>query len=83
MNAGKSFEQDFIKSVPDTIYHYRFKDGTAAWGEGEATRFQATNICDFLLFDGRMFLLELKIKGNQSLYLHPKSTQRIINGQYQ
>ena len=38
MNAGKSFEQDFIKSVPDTIYHYRFKDGTAAWGEGEGTR---------------------------------------------
>ena len=34
MNAGKVFENDLIKSVPDNIYHYRFKDGTAAWGEG-------------------------------------------------
>lgn len=59
-NAGKSFESDFVKSVPDTVYHYRFKDGTAAWGGGEETRFQHDNICDFLLNDGRMFLLELK-----------------------
>ena len=57
---GKSFERDFIKSVPDTVYHYRFKDGTAAWGEGDNTRFQSNNICDFLLFDGRLWLLELK-----------------------
>jgi len=59
-NAGKSFEQDFIKSVPDSVFHYRFKDGTAAWGEQEQTRFQAQNICDFLLHDGRMWLIELK-----------------------
>jgi recombination protein U len=60
MNAGKDFENDFIKSVPETIYHYRFKDGTAAWGQGENTRFQHDNICDFLIHDGRMLLLELK-----------------------
>lgn len=67
MNAGKLFEQDFIKSVPDTVFHYRFKDGTAGWGEGEATRFQATNICDFLLFDGRLILLELKSHKGKSI----------------
>lgn len=67
MNAGKSFEQDFIKSVPDTVYHYRFKDGTAAWGEQERTRFQHSNICDFLLFDGRLLLLELKSHKGKSI----------------
>jgi recombination protein U len=67
MNAGKSFESDFIKSVPESIYHYRFKDGTAAWGEGEATRFQAQNVCDFLLFDGRLILLELKSHQGKSI----------------
>ena len=66
-SAGKDFEQDFIKSVPESIYHYRFKDGTAAWGEGEKTRFQHQNVCDFLLFDGRMFLLELKSHKGKSI----------------
>lgn len=69
MNAGKSFEQDFIKSVPDTIYHYRFKDGTAgfAGAQNENVRFQAQNICDFLLFDGRLILLELKSHKGKSI----------------
>lgn len=69
MNAGKSFEQDFIKSVPDTIYHYRFKDGTAGFAgeKNENVRFQAQNICDFLLFDGRLILLELKSHKGKSI----------------
>lgn len=66
-NQGKLFENDFIKSVPDTVFHYRFKDGTAAWGEGEGTRFQAQNICDFLLFDRRLLLLELKSHKGKSI----------------
>lgn len=66
-NAGKDFEKDFISSVPDTIYRYRFKDGTAAWGEQEQTRFQHSNICDFLLFDGRLILLELKSHKGKSI----------------
>jgi recombination protein U len=62
INAGKNFESDFIKSVPDNIFHYRFKDGTAGFsgGRNENVRFQATNISDFLLFNGRLWLLELK-----------------------
>lgn len=61
-NAGKQFEEDFIKSVPESVYHYRFKDGTAGFAgcQNENVRFQATNIADFLLHDGRMWLLELK-----------------------
>jgi recombination protein U len=69
MNQGKQFESDFIKSVPDTIYHYRFKDGTAgfAGAQNENVRFQAQNICDFLLFDGRLILLELKSHKGKSI----------------
>jgi recombination protein U len=61
-NQGKQFEDDFIKSVPDNVYHYRFKDGTAgfAGAQNENVRFQATNIADFLLFDRRLYLVELK-----------------------
>jgi recombination protein U len=67
MNEGKKFEQDFIRSVPETVFKYRFKDGTAGWGEQDKTRFQAPNICDFLLFDGRLWLLELKSHKGKSI----------------
>lgn len=66
-NQGKIFEDDFIKSVPENVYHYRFKDGTAAWGESDKTRFQHNNICDFMLFDGRLILLELKSHQGKSI----------------
>lgn len=68
-NQGKQFEKDFIKSVPDTVFHYRFKDGTAgfAGAQNENVRFQAKNICDFQLFDGRLILLELKSHKGKSI----------------
>ena len=68
-NQGKAFEQDFIKSVPDTVFHYRFRDGTAGFSgtKNENVRFQAQNICDFLLFDGRLILLELKSHKGKSI----------------
>jgi recombination protein U len=67
-NAGKNFEKDFISSVPDTVFHYRFKDGTAAWGgSSDNVRFQHNNICDFLLYDGRLLLLELKSHKGKSI----------------
>ena len=67
-NAGKQFENDLKKSVPGNVFYYRFRDGTGAWGEGEKTRFQATNICDCLLFDGKkLLLLELKSHKGKSV----------------
>lgn len=66
-NEGKKFEEDFIKSVPESVFRYRFRDGTAGWGEQDKTRFQATNICDFMLFDGRLWLLELKSHKGKSI----------------
>jgi penicillin-binding protein-related factor A (putative recombinase) len=71
MTEGKQFEKDFKDSVPDDVFLYRFKDGTANWGdknENTLTRFQAQNICDFMIFTGaRLFLLELKTTKSLSL----------------
>jgi penicillin-binding protein-related factor A (putative recombinase) len=61
-NEGKKFEEDFYNSVPDDVFKYRFKDGTAGFSgqKNENVRFQAQNIADYIMFDGRLFLLELK-----------------------
>lgn len=68
MNNGKIFEQEIKASVPEDVFYYRFKDGTASWGKSDNTRFQAHNICDCMLFDGQMlYLLELKSHKGKSI----------------
>ena len=68
MNNGKRFEQDFKNSVPKSVYYYRFRDGTSAWGNQDNTRFQATNLCDCLLYSNTgLYLLELKSYKGMSL----------------
>lgn len=68
MNSGKRFENNFKKSIPNNVYIYRFKDGSASWGGNEKVRFQAKNICDFMLYrKPYLFLLELKSTKNKSL----------------
>ena len=67
MNEGKKFEQDIKNSVPDNVFYYRLKDGTAAWG-GEETRFQAQNACDCIMFlTPYMYMFELKSHKGKSL----------------
>ena len=72
-NSGKVFEQDFRKSLdlddPD-LFFYRFKDGTASWGNQENSfiRFQAKNISDCMIFFKRyLFIIELKSHKGKSL----------------
>lgn len=68
MNNGKRLESNFKKSVPNDIFYYRFKDGTASWDKGSLTRFQQKNICDCMLFDGnRLYLIELKSTKGKSI----------------
>lgn len=68
MNAGKQFEKDFKDSVPENVFYYRFRDGTASWGDQENTRFQQSNICDCMMFNDRfLYLLELKSHVGKSL----------------
>ena len=70
MNSGKRFEQNFKKSVPNNVFFYRFRDGTANWQHNDLVRFQQKNICDCMIFDGEMlFLLELKNHKGKSLPL--------------
>lgn len=57
---GKKFEEDFNKSVPENWTFIRLKDA-GGWSNGSNTRFTIHNVCDFLLFTGRvLFLLEMK-----------------------
>lgn len=68
MNSGKRFENNFKNSVPKDIFYYRFRDGSSSWGGNEKVRFQQTNICDCMLFDGKvLYLLELKSTKQKSL----------------
>jgi len=77
-NEGKQFEDDFKKSVPMYAFIYRFKDGTASWSDNVCpkcktqlvsnTRFQAQNICDFMVFNNpHLYFLELKSTKSKSL----------------
>lgn len=69
-NQGKRFEYNFKKSVPPRMFCYRFKDGTANFTgtKNENVRFQAHNICDYLVFNGqKLFLIELKAHKGKSL----------------
>lgn len=71
MSSGKKFETNFKNSVPDNIFYYRFRDGTSSWDKGKMTRFQQTNICDCMMYDGRfLYLLELKSTKGKSLSLN-------------
>ena len=68
MNNGKRFEQNFKNSVLKDVLFYRFKDGTSAWEKSEKTRFQAKNVCDCMVFNGKtLFLIELKQHKGKSL----------------
>lgn len=69
-NPGKAFEEDFKKSVPEDCFVYRFKDGTANFNgaKNENVRFQAKNICDFMVMTKEdLVLMELKSHAKVSI----------------
>ena len=68
INSGKRFEQNWKNSIPKDVFYYRFRDGSSSWGGNDKVRFQQTNICDCLMFDGDyLYLLELKSTKGKSL----------------
>lgn len=68
INNGKRFEMNFKNSVPDDIFFYRFKDGTASWGQSENVRFQASNMCDCMIYKMPVLIFaELKNHKGKSL----------------
>lgn len=67
-NAGKRFEEDFKKSVPEKYFIYRLRDSAGTWQGGDNTRFTPSNICDFIVMGiDKMYLLELKSHNGMSL----------------
>jgi recombination protein U len=69
-SVGKFFEADFKNSIPENVYHYRLKDGTAGFAgqKNENVRFQATNDFDFFVHaDTKLFGLELKSVADKRL----------------
>lgn len=78
MNEGKKFEKDFKDSMPKSVWCYRFRDGTASWNQDqENVRFQQTNICDFLVYANKLWLLELKTTAGSSLPYSSLKSQRL------
>lgn len=73
MNPGKKFELDWKKSVTNDVFIYRLRDSPANFGNDDDkknTRFAASNICDFIMFDSKtLFLLELKSTKDRAIPL--------------
>lgn len=62
-NAGKKFEEDFKKSIPNDVYYERLKDSTGAWfnQDNENVRFTSKQPYDAFIFKSPfLFTLELK-----------------------
>ena len=76
-SSGKRFEENWKKSVPEDVLFYRLRDGSSSWGGNDKVRFQSTNICDAIMFDGYiLFTLELKsTKGKSLPYANIKDHQ--------
>jgi recombination protein U len=67
MNAGKQFENDFKASILDDQFFLRLPDG-GGWSNAENTRFTPSNLCDCILFTGKiLYLLELKSHKGKSI----------------
>lgn len=70
MNEGKKFELDFKNSMPQGVFYYRFRDGTANWKDGENpnVRFQQSNISDCLMYlKPILWLVDLKTTLGKSI----------------
>ena len=67
MNPGKQFEKDFKASILDDQFFLRLTDG-GGWSNAENTRFTPSNLCDGILFTGKiLYLLELKSHKGKSI----------------
>lgn len=71
ISSGKQFEKDFKKSMPENVFYYRFRDGTASFyggGDNENIRFQQSNICDCLMYlRPILWLVDLKTTLGKSI----------------
>ena len=81
-NEGKKFETDFIRSVPKDWFHYRLNDSSSSWSSGEKARFTPSNICDFIVYNSTLWLLELKSHKGKSIpfsCIRPKQVEGLMD----
>ena len=84
-NLGKTFENNWKASIPINIFSYRFRDsGSSFYGGNDNLRFSTTNIADdFIFYNGKLFLNELKHHHGKSIPLSciipSKTKQNQIN----
>lgn len=63
INAGKQFESQFKKSIPDTVLLIRLNDSAQAFKKSEFAKFTPKNPCDFFAFDTlarKLYAIECK-----------------------
>jgi len=79
MNPGKTFEQDFGKSV-EGFFYLRLKDSAGFGAGNDQTRFTSHQICDAVLYAYQsIFLLELKSsKGTSFSFAREPKKQAMI-----
>lgn len=71
-NEGKMFEEDFIKSVPENLFHYRLRD--LPFHLTRNAKYEVNNnIGDFFIMNDNLFILELK---STALSSYPFSNSR-------
>lgn len=72
-NVGKIFEEDFIKSVPQDMFKFRFRD--LPYHLTKNSKYEVNNNpADFMIFNGEtLYILELK---STSLSSYPFSNTR-------
>lgn len=69
-NAGKKFEDNFKKSLPDWCLVIRLPDPAASFSGGTETRFSVKNPCDYIIFNTKqrvLYCLELKSTKQKSI----------------
>ena len=62
-NAGKIFETQFKKSIPDTMLLIRLNDSAQSFKKSKFARFTPKNPCDFLAYDTlthKLYAIECK-----------------------
>lgn len=67
-NLGKIFEDNWRKSVPSSMFFYRFRDSSGTWSNGDKIRFTPSNIADCMIFAyNKLHLIELKSHKGKSI----------------
>ena len=69
-NAGKAFEDDFKKSIPDYCFCHRLKDSSQSFIESNFSKFSWDNPCDFFVWNGNLrlfFAIECKSAKTKSI----------------